>query len=245
VFWHYAGFRRSPAAGFAHQCMLLLSAAAVHCGSPRWRCRCSSPMGCVDYHDSTLRRGLARDALGRPSLACLTTSGGEWVERKMDAPLSLNVLDGDRGRPPPNRFPLFAVFARLPSDMRLAEPPQLTRPDGLVVCRHGFLDDTPPPPCERLEHGAAPFLSPMTVACSWRIRRPVACRCGAGVSSLLRGTVPRRFGWTGAGKRAQTNGKSQKTGGRTACQACLAACSPRHLSFPSFPPLLGNPCLHL
>jgi hypothetical protein len=95
--------------------MLLLSAAAVHCGSPRWRCRCSSPMGCVDYHDSTLRRGLARDALGRPSLACLTTSGGEWVERKMDAPLSLNVLDGDRGRPPPNRFCLFAVFARLPS----------------------------------------------------------------------------------------------------------------------------------
>jgi hypothetical protein len=76
-------------------------------------------MGCVDYHDSTLRRGLARDAPGRPSLACLTTSGGEWVERKMDAPLSLNVLDGDRGRPPPNRFPLFAVFARLPSDNAL------------------------------------------------------------------------------------------------------------------------------
>eukprot|EP01047_Picozoa_sp_COSAG01_P142292 COSAG01_NODE_73518_length_243_cov_5.215278_2_plen_30_part_01 len=29
--------------------------------------------------------------------------------------------------------------------MRLAEPPQLTRPDGLVVRRYGHLDDTPPP----------------------------------------------------------------------------------------------------
>eukprot|EP01047_Picozoa_sp_COSAG01_P144312 COSAG01_NODE_76148_length_189_cov_80.666667_1_plen_28_part_01 len=28
--------------------------------------------------------------------------------------------------------------------MRLAEPPQLTRPDGLVVRRYGHLDDTPP-----------------------------------------------------------------------------------------------------
>jgi hypothetical protein len=37
----------------------------------------------------------------------------------MDAPLSLNVLDGDRGRPSPNRFPLFAVFVRLPSDNAL------------------------------------------------------------------------------------------------------------------------------
>ena len=74
---------------------------------------------CIGYHDSTRRRGLTRDASVRPSLACVTSSGGERVERKMDAPLSLNVLDGDRGRPPPNRFPLFAVFARLPSDNAL------------------------------------------------------------------------------------------------------------------------------
>ena len=46
---------------------------------------------CIGYHDSTRRRGLTRDASVRPSLACVTSSGGERVERKMDAPLSLNV----------------------------------------------------------------------------------------------------------------------------------------------------------
>eukprot|EP01049_Picozoa_sp_SAG25_P022020 SAG25_NODE_8517_length_417_cov_11.720126_1_plen_36_part_01 len=34
--------------------------------------------------------------------------------------------------------------------MRLAEPPQLTRPDGLVVRRYGHLDDTRPPTCKCL-----------------------------------------------------------------------------------------------
>ena len=200
------------AAGFSHRCMLLLSAAAVRCGSPRWRCRCSSPMGCVDYHDSTLRRGLARDALGRPSLACLTTSGGEWVERKMDAPLSLNVLDGDRGRPPPNRFPLFAVFARLPSDMRLAEPPQLTRPDGLVVCRHGFLDGTPPPSMRTPRAWSSALPQPHDCCRSRRVRRPVPHRFGRGVPSMLRATVARRFGWAGAGRCGQRSRKRQKRG---------------------------------
>jgi hypothetical protein len=46
-------------------------------------------MGCVDYHNPPRRRGLTRDASERPSLACLTTSGGEWVERKRWTPLSL------------------------------------------------------------------------------------------------------------------------------------------------------------
>ena len=44
-------------------------------------------MGCVDYHNSTRHRGLARDLSERPFLACLTSSGGGRVERKMDAPL--------------------------------------------------------------------------------------------------------------------------------------------------------------
>ena len=81
--------------------------------------------------------------------------------------------------------------------------------------------------------------------CSWRIRRPVACRCGGGVSSLFRGTVARRFGSAGAGRRTQSKGKRQKTGLEKACQACVAACTPRHLSLPSFPSLLANPCLPL
>jgi hypothetical protein len=102
----------------ACSCWLLQLSAAV---ASRWRWRCSSPMGCVDHHDSTRPRGLTRNAPERPSLACLTTSGGELVERKMDAPLSLNVLDGDRGRPPSNMFPLFAVFARLHSDNALGQ----------------------------------------------------------------------------------------------------------------------------
>jgi hypothetical protein len=128
------GFRRSPAAGFSHWCMLLLCAAAVRCGSPRWRCRCSSPMGCVDYHDSTRRRGLARDAPGRPSLACLTTSGGEWVERKKDS------------RSADSSFALTTVFEYLHGAGRIyvLPPPPLS-----PMC---LLPSTPnnimlPPPC--------------------------------------------------------------------------------------------------
>jgi hypothetical protein len=45
--------------------MLLLAAAAVRCGSPRWRCRCSPPMGCVDYHTPPRRRGLSVHAKKR------------------------------------------------------------------------------------------------------------------------------------------------------------------------------------
>ena len=48
--------------------------------------------------------------------------------------------------------------------------------------------------------------------CSWRIRRPVACRCGGGVPSLLRGTVARRFGWAGADRCGQSKGKRRKQG---------------------------------
>ena len=80
---------------------------------------------------------------------------------------------------------------------------------------------------------------------SRRDLRLVARRSGGGVPSLLRGTVARRFGWAGADRCGQSKGKRQKPGLEKAPQKCLAACSPRHLSFPSFPPLLGNPCLHL
>eukprot|EP01049_Picozoa_sp_SAG25_P019537 SAG25_NODE_6199_length_579_cov_14.702083_1_plen_123_part_10 len=48
--------------------------------------------------------------------------------------------------------------------------------------------------------------------CSWRVLRPVACLCGGGVPSLLRGTVARRFGWAGADRCGQSKGKRRKQG---------------------------------
>jgi hypothetical protein len=163
----------------------------------------------------------------------------------MDAPLYLSVSAVIVVALPPTSFPSLHMCSRHPS-MRLTELPRLMRPDGLVVCRYGLLDATPPHACERLsmEQRPPPSSAP-DCDCSWRIRRPVACRSGGGLPSLLRGPVARRFGWAGAGRRGQSKGKRQKPGLETAPQACLAACSPRHLSFPSFPPLLGNPCLHL
>ena len=114
---------------------------------------------------------------------------------------------------PPTGFLSFPHLRACPPPMRVAGSPQLTRPDDLVVCRYGHPDDTPPPPCERLEHGAAsPRPQHHDCCCSWRIRRPVACRCGGGVSSLLRGTVARRFGWAGADRCGQSKGKRRKQG---------------------------------
>ena len=114
---------------------------------------------CADYHNPLRRRGLTRHAPERPSLACLT-SGGERVERKMDASLSLMCDTVIVVALPPTGFPSLPYWHACPATMRLAEPPQLTRLDGLVVCRYGHPDATPPPPCERLEHGAASPLFP-------------------------------------------------------------------------------------
>jgi hypothetical protein len=47
------------------------------------------PNGVCRLTQPTAPRGLTRDASERPSLACLITSGGEWVERKRWTPLSL------------------------------------------------------------------------------------------------------------------------------------------------------------
>ena len=80
----------------------------------------------------------------------------------MDAPLYLSVSAVIVVALPPTDFPsLLHLCSRHPS-MRLTELPQLMRPGGLVACRYGLLDATPPHACERLEHGAAPppFLSP-------------------------------------------------------------------------------------
>jgi hypothetical protein len=38
---------------------------------------------------------------------------------------------------------------------------------------------------------------------------------------------------------------NSKTGVRKGSKGCVAACTPRHLSLPSFPSLLANPCFHL
>eukprot|EP01047_Picozoa_sp_COSAG01_P064951 COSAG01_NODE_8682_length_2697_cov_23.461124_5_plen_89_part_00 len=52
---------------------------------------------------------------------------------------------------PPTGFPSLPHLRACALPTRFAGPLQLTRPDGLVVCRYGLLDDTPPPPCERPE----------------------------------------------------------------------------------------------
>jgi hypothetical protein len=59
--------------------------------------------------------------------------------------------------------------------MRLAEPPQLTRPDGLVVCRYGLLDDTPPPPCERLSMEQRPPLPQPLDCCLQLVYSAASC----------------------------------------------------------------------
>eukprot|EP01047_Picozoa_sp_COSAG01_P057434 COSAG01_NODE_6638_length_3567_cov_62.489908_3_plen_65_part_00 len=55
----------------------------------------------------------------------------------------------------PTAFPSFPHLRACPPPMRVAGPPQLTRPDGLVACRYGYLDETPPLSCKRFSSGAA------------------------------------------------------------------------------------------
>eukprot|EP01047_Picozoa_sp_COSAG01_P100024 COSAG01_NODE_29941_length_626_cov_1.514231_1_plen_175_part_00 len=135
---------------------------------------------------------------------------------------------------PPTGFPSLPHLRACAPPTRFAGPPQLTRPDGLVVCGYGLLTIRPPllANASSMEQRPPPSSAPDCCR-SQRVRRPVARRCGGGVPSLLHTTVARRFRWAGAGRRAPSARKRPKRGGRTSAQGRVAACTPRHLSFPA------------
>ena len=110
-------------------------------------------------------------------------------------------------------FPFLPRLRACPPPMRLTEPPQLTRPDGLVVRRYGLLDDTPPllANASHLEQ-RPPLASPPDCCCSRHLRRPVPCRCESGVPPVCSGPIARASGWAGAGRRAPSARKRQKRG---------------------------------
>jgi hypothetical protein len=97
--------------------------------------------------------------------------------------------------------------------MRLAEPPQLTRPGGLVLRRYGLLDDTPPllANTSRLEQ-RPPLAVPPDCCCSRRVWRPVARRCRVSVPAVHSGTIARASGCAGAAWRAPSARKWPKQG---------------------------------
>ena len=142
----------APAAESLRSASLLSGAAAA----PALTCRGWQPLAEARYGPSTDQPPRPpSDASERPLLAHLPTSGGKRAERKM-TPHPYQVLRRWLSSPSAQQvFPSLPRLRACPPPMRLAEPPQLTRPDGLVVRRYGHPDDTRPPACKRLSFGAA------------------------------------------------------------------------------------------